>query len=273
MEAEQYMEYIQSCLDEREERRRHRLSGWKDIQNPWDLTGQTSVADIPGIQEFDWYRASDIILNNEKLDDWEKQALNHSTIQAGLRQLRLYYSFSIPSEEALEVIGEFGPICEVGAGAGYWASLLEERGTDIIAYDIQPYSDDLDSRVLNALRESIECNSKEDREYLWEYLEDHNRPWQCYRSFFPVRECEPDFTPPADRTLFISWPVYDDPMANDTLNRYDGDTFIYIGEPPGYACANDDFFENLEESWEEHRSVDILKLYGMYDYMEVYKRR
>lgn len=46
--------------------------------------------------------------------------------------------FSIPSDEALRIISKYAPVVEVGAGTGYWSAALQERGVDVIAYDIEP---------------------------------------------------------------------------------------------------------------------------------------
>ena len=45
------------------------------------------------------------------------------------------YAWAIPNEKALMAISEFAPIIEMGAGAGYWARLLRDRGVEIEAYD------------------------------------------------------------------------------------------------------------------------------------------
>jgi hypothetical protein len=47
-------------------------------------------------------------------------------------------AWAVPSEAALNRILECGPVVEVGAGTGYWAALLANRGGNIIAYDIAP---------------------------------------------------------------------------------------------------------------------------------------
>jgi ankyrin repeat protein len=51
------------------------------------------------------------------------------------------FSFSVPSDEALAALVDLGPLVEMGAGSGYWAWVLRNRGVDILAYDIEPASD------------------------------------------------------------------------------------------------------------------------------------
>jgi hypothetical protein len=48
------------------------------------------------------------------------------------------FSLSVPSEEALAALKHCGPLCELGAGTGYWAALLRSRGADVVAYDLMP---------------------------------------------------------------------------------------------------------------------------------------
>lgn len=48
------------------------------------------------------------------------------------------YSYAIPDLTALNILAEHGPILEIGAGTGYWAYLLRQRGVDVAAFDINP---------------------------------------------------------------------------------------------------------------------------------------
>jgi len=48
------------------------------------------------------------------------------------------YAFSIPVIGILEIIADYSPLVEVGAGTGYWAMCLTEVGAEIDAFDLQP---------------------------------------------------------------------------------------------------------------------------------------
>ncbi len=50
------------------------------------------------------------------------------------------FGFAVPTEEALVCIERWSPnsVVDLGAGVAYWAHLLDERGVDIVAYDIAP---------------------------------------------------------------------------------------------------------------------------------------
>ena len=45
------------------------------------------------------------------------------------------FSCSIPNERVLDAIACFGPVLEIGAGSGYWAYLLKNKGVDIVSVD------------------------------------------------------------------------------------------------------------------------------------------
>ena len=58
----------------------------------------------------------------------------HSHWEA-LPYIYAHYSEACPDSEAISQLISLGPIVELGAGNGYWARLLRDRGGDVIAYD------------------------------------------------------------------------------------------------------------------------------------------
>lgn len=50
--------------------------------------------------------------------------------------------FAVPSDAVLRRIGELGPVVEVGAGTGYFSSILQANGADAVAYDLSPLTED-----------------------------------------------------------------------------------------------------------------------------------
>ena len=54
------------------------------------------------------------------------------------KYLKKRYAYAIPSEKVLDVIADYSPIIEIGAGKGYWAYHLDKKGVDICCYDIYP---------------------------------------------------------------------------------------------------------------------------------------
>ena len=51
------------------------------------------------------------------------------------------YAYAVPSDGALDALAAVGPLVEIGAGTGYWASCLRERGVAVEAFDVAPPGD------------------------------------------------------------------------------------------------------------------------------------
>ena len=73
------------------------------------------------------------------LDAFEK-AIAAGHIDRMRNQLITRYGFAVPSVEALTTIERCSPqgVMELGAGTGYWAFLLQQRGVDVVAFDVEP---------------------------------------------------------------------------------------------------------------------------------------
>jgi len=103
------------------------------------------------------------------------------------------YAWAIPNNRALNILAEFSPIIEIGCGKGYWASLLEEMGVDIVCYD-----------------------KKKSRQ-----------------AFTDVQVGGPKvLSEPAakGRTLFLCYPDDSTNLALKCLERYSGEYIIHVGE-------------------------------------------
>lgn len=103
------------------------------------------------------------------------------------------YAWAVPDERTLQIIRHFQPIVEIGAGKGYWAKLLRDRNTDIIAVD--KYLCD------KTWTEVIEGDSK----------------ILCDASM-------------AGRTLLLCYPDENEPVSVNCLEHYTGEYVIHIGE-------------------------------------------
>lgn len=161
------------------------------------------------------------------------------------RNVRRKYAYAIPTEGAIKLIASYSPICEMGAGTGYWAFLLNNYGCDIVAYDnyLPPYDGEE------------------------HYFDDDAVLW------FNVQKCDSFFVPPIDRTLFLCWPPYDELMAYNVLSRYAGDRLIYIGEDCGGATADDNFYRVLSNNWTRVYEFEIPQFYGLHDWLSIYERK
>lgn len=153
----------------------------------------------------DPYSAAKAMAEQDDFSDWGAR-----------RWLRLQYAWTAPTEEAIDRLVECGPLIEIGAGTGYWASLIEQRGGDVVCFDKHPPQGIT----------SDEAN--------WHAAQ---------KPFHPVAQGGPDDAARyPERTLFLCWPPYDDPMGADAIAAYyeaGGRQVAYIGEPGG-GCTGDD---------------------------------
>lgn len=164
--------------------------------------------------------------------------LNHLS-ESSFRLRREYvfkYAWAIPNEPALVALAALSPLCEIGAGNGYWAALLRARGATIYPYDNGSWTE-------------------------------HRNPWTEVRAGTAAAILEHQ-----DCTLFLCWPPYADPLATDALTLYTGHTVAYIGEGSWGCTANDEFHECLGKQWTLKTSVQIPQWYGIHDRLEIWIR-
>lgn len=159
------------------------------------------------------------------------------------------YAWAIPDSWAIYELVSNSPIVEIGAGTGYWASLVSACGGQIVAFDQHPPRD-----------------SEGKNHY-------HPDPYQ----WFDVQEGGPEMAANyPQHTLFLCWPPYDDDFATRTLQAYmdaGGRSLIYVGEDYGGCTADDTFFSLLKKYWEQTKFHSIPVWYGMHDAMYVYHRK
>lgn len=160
------------------------------------------------------------------------------------KEMSVRYAWAVPTQELIERIVRESPIIEIGAGAGYWAHLIEQAGGNIIAFDERPVPDP----------ENIWCS-------------------QAERSWFKVERGGPEQAGDhPDRTLFLCWPPYATPMAYDCLSAYKGDILIFVGEGSEGCTGDGVFWEELDTNWNKVDSLSIPQWSGLHDDMKVYKR-
>lgn len=197
------------------------------LENPYL---ESIVREIP---QFLAAQSSDLLADGLLLGQVEKVY--------GLRQaLTRRYAWAIPDEDAIRAIAAWSPIVEIGAGTGYWASLLSQAGADVVAYDPEP---------------------------------GHSK-WCDAQLYFPVQvgDASKAAAHPG-RTLLLCWPPYRQKVAQQALEAYQGHRLVYIGEPEGGCCASDGFFALLHRSWELVREQRIPQWPGIYDRVFFYERR
>jgi hypothetical protein len=153
------------------------------------------------------------------------------------------YAFGVPDRAALEAIARYAPIVELGAGTGYWAYLLRNRGVDIAAYDLAP-------------------PDEAPNDYKFEP-----------RTWTPVKQGGVEILDQyKERALFLCWPGYTDSFADDALARFKGKVLIYVGEDAGGHTANDAFFERLTRDWVSTEQLAIPQWSGAHDRLSIFRR-
>ena len=78
---------------------------------------------------------------------------------------------------------------------------------------------------------------------------------------------------PETAALLLVWPPYDDQMAASALRAFRGAVVWYVGEGRGGACADDAFFDALEEDWEPDELHALIRFPGLYDWAHRLVRR
>jgi len=149
------------------------------------------------------------------------------------------YSRAVPTEEALRAIVRLSPLVEMGAGTGYWASLLNHLGADIIAYD----------RI--------------DSVNLW-----HTGPTR----FFDVKNGSPEsLLNHSDRSLFLCWPPADSKMAVECLRNWKGRELAYVGDFNGLT-GDQEFYDVLRRDFVLTQTIEIPQWAGAEDYLTIWQK-
>jgi len=156
------------------------------------------------------------------------------------RELCAKYAWAIPNDAALEIIRKHAPLIEIGAGKGYWASLL---GCDILCFDCHAKNPSVNTYVDSGESFHPVARGGADR------IEDH-----------------------PERTLFLCWPPYNTSMAADCLAAYDGGILVFVGEGRGGCTGNDDFWEAIYAEWCPVGEVAIPQWDGIHDRLMIFKR-
>ena len=168
-------------------------------------------------------------------------------LPARRRELAALFSWAIPAEGVLDVIGRYGPLIECGAGTGYWAALLRARGAEIAAFDLAP--------------PGAQAGNK--------YHEGTHRPWT---EVYPASAVAAISVNP-ERTLLLCWPPYEDDGASyAALRAYRGDVVLYVGGGPGGPTGTVRFHRELRLNWRPAEQAAVPNWPGLRDRLVVYRR-
>jgi hypothetical protein len=118
-----------------------------------------------------------------------------------LSDLAQRYAYVVPDDRSLSALAELGPIVEMGAGTGYWASRLRARGVDLLAFDQAPPDGERTNRYHAPTSTWSEVHAGDQT-----VLASHS-----------------------DRALFLCWPPVFSSLG-DCLRFYTGKTIALIGD-------------------------------------------
>jgi len=208
------------------------------------------------------------------------------------------YAWAIPDERALKICSEFGPIIEVGAGKGYWAWLLKQRGVDIIAFDKYAYKEKGWMEVKKGDPSVLSTDAAKSgrltpgSKAAWTRappLPSQAGAHAAMKDDFnqaaaPLRTSAPVVDKP--RTLLLSYPDQGESMASECLKHFQGDTIIHVGElltggtgtksggsqAPWGKTTNSDFQVELAESFHCVLSYALPCMPFSKDYLTVWVR-
>lgn len=149
-------------------------------------------------------------------------------------RLVLKYSWAVPDDAAIAAVARHArEVVEVGAGRGYWASLLARAGVVVHAYDAKP-------------------------------------PKEVWHPVLPGMAAESAARHP-DAALLLCWPQKLSAMAVDALRAYRGRTAIYVGEFLR-GSADVWFFWDLWHKWREVERVAIPRWFNRTDDLRIFER-
>lgn len=154
------------------------------------------------------------------------------------------YAEAVPTIEALEVLADLGPLLEIGAGGGYWARLLRDRGADVLAVDLP-----------DGCRGSWDLRGS---------------PWTDI-----VDGDHRSVASHPDRTPFVCWPPRPSGFATHVVQLAAQDTIVLITVGPMRLTetSTDPLWDALDHGgFRQTRRVDIPTWHGRGDHLSVWQR-
>ena len=172
---------------------------------------------------------------HERLEEFAVERFTERT------RLTALYAWAVPTAEAVRALVRLSPLVEVGAGTGYWASLVRAAGGVVHPFDCDPPTSGVNH-------------------------------WGHREEYVPVLRGGPEVLAGFDEAcaLFLCWPPYDTTMALDCLRAFRGTRVAYVGEDRG-CCATEEFFDEFD-TWPLVRRVKIPQHAGIHDEMVVRRR-
>jgi hypothetical protein len=175
------------------------------------------------------------------------------------------YAFGVPGNDALDCLARYGPLVEIGAGTGYWARCLRERGVDIFAYDV--IGDAWRSWSVHPSWRRFDAAAPV---RLWlgrtrsaRSLCSGRRSSKAGRKSFGAMLSEPSCCAGRIRGAF----------DEASLLAYPGEHVALLGEPGEEGPGSEGFQARLRRSWWRIEAVPVPRWHSSKDRLFVYARR
>jgi len=141
------------------------------------------------------------------------------------------YPEYVPTDEAINVLIDYGPLVEVGAGNGYWSYVLNENGGDAVPTDICPIEVHSGTYPVTETFETNGGETEEPRVRLWCNVE--------------TQDGKVAVTEHPDRTVLMCHPSGATRWSEDVLDAITDQHLVFVGEWFPGADATIRFFQKL----------------------------
>jgi hypothetical protein len=175
------------------------------------------------------------------------------------------YAYSVPGEIALATVARYAPIVEMGAGTGYWARCLRERGVDVVAYD--ELGDQWRAWFCASVLQDLEI-SHGVRALVSQPDQTRSDPvlWTEVLKGGPSVLAQH-----AQRTLMLCWPDPWSGFDEAALLEHRGEHLVFVGAPEGTGSHG--FRRLLHREWKAVEEADVPRWFNDDDRLVVYQRR
>jgi len=178
--------------------------------------------------------------------DFSEKIAHRKNVKQLRETISKKYGFAVLTGSMIERIKPYQPFLEIGAGLGYWAYEFIKNNVDYVATDLCIDADNYFFKGIDKRWVEVKKLSAEDALKLY-----------------------------PDHTLLLCWPgssFHRSEWAYNALTQYKGDVFIYVGEPHGGNCAENKFFNCLEDNWTKIETLDMPSLWDLREIAQIFRR-
>jgi hypothetical protein len=218
------------------------------------------------------------------------------------------YAWAIPTTEAIQVMHHFSPVIEIGAGKGYWGSLLRKYAHQVklkggkckatnpdavyVGFDCQPAQQKGEEVSLLNLEYKKQCQEdklsgflpakKSKQDEPMRYIKDLDHPSWTHINVGDSNELKREKY--SEHTLFLCYPddfIFSErSLAFDCLRKFSGQYIITVGEllgetrqeNPWGRSADGEFQQHLCDQFHKIAQIPLPSFHSSCDHLCVWKR-